>query len=155
MTKPRVEHTLRPAVKALTMHVTSCITSGCLKDRKRDPDCAEAFCDPGLKAGDAAAWAKVDQAARDAARAATAPQAGRPSWTAQEVAEAEAFLNKHTFVSGGARGGTWVQREGRHVPGLQSSQAGSCQAAGVGGSCPPPAARRRRHAAQGRARAGA
>ena len=90
-----IAQTRRPHVKAMVMHVISCVALGC------DGGSLSIPCQPEFCAGDwqALVWRDIDAAALravEAAGASTVPELTR--WTAEEVQEVQDYMQEHTFA---------------------------------------------------------
>lgn len=94
-----VTNTIRPAVKALVMHVASCLAVGCTSTAPQQ--CGTATCP--LDSRTKRLTPKLDQ--QILARAKAARSATKNAWTEDDYAEAVAYLKTRTFLVSGPRAG--------------------------------------------------
>jgi hypothetical protein len=90
--KPRVTNTLRPPIKAMAMHVASCI-AGKNNGEPLNPPCQAEFTARPLD------WTKVDAGVINAIEAAGNVSPSIKRWTAEQQQLVKDYMKDHTFVS--------------------------------------------------------
>lgn len=92
-----ISNTRRPHVKAMVMHVVSCIAKGCPKKGLGTVQCNPVFCAKDSNGN--RDWKAIDAAALEAVRAAGSDKAAvEVRWTPAEVNSVLAYMDEHTFA---------------------------------------------------------